>query len=150
MIKDTIKQNLILAMKAKNEIAKNTLKGLLSAFTNEVIANGGTPQTEISDEIALKIIKRSVKQRKDAIAQFLDGGRKDLAENEKQELEILEKYLPAQLSEEEIKKIAESKKDELQITDISKIGILIGQVVKETNGNADGALVSKVVKSLFD
>ena len=149
MIKDQIKEDLIVAMKAHDEIAKNTLKGLLSAFTNEVIANGGTPQSEVTDEVALKVLKRLVKQRKDAIAQYKQGGRDDLVENETAELKVLEKYMPEQMSEDEIRKIAETKKEELGVEDMSKMGILVGAVMKETKGNADGALVSQVVKSLF-
>jgi len=149
MIKDQIKKDLIVAMKAHDEVAKNTLKGLLSAFTNEVIANGGTPQSEITDEVALKVIKRLSKQRKDAIAQYQQGGRDDLVENETAELQVLEKYMPEQMSEEEIRKIAEAKKAELGVEDMSKMGILVGAVMIETKGNADGALVSQVVKSLF-
>ena len=123
MIKDQIKKDLIVAMKAHDEVAKNTLKGLLSAFTNEVIANGGTPQSEVTDEVALKIIKRLSKQRKDAIAQYKQGGRDDLVENETAELQVLEKYMPEQMSEEEIRKIAEAKKEELGVKDMSKMGI---------------------------
>ena len=148
-IKEQIKNDLMTAMRAHDDVAKNTLKGLLSAFMNEVIKNGGTPQTEVTDDTATTVIKRSVKQRKDAISQFISGGREDLAENEKQELEILKKYLPEQMSEDEIIKIAQTKKEEMGIEDQSKMGILVGAVMKETGGNADGSLVSKLIKSLF-
>ncbi|MCK5589288.1 MAG: GatB/YqeY domain-containing protein [Candidatus Pacebacteria bacterium] len=148
-IKEQIKTDLITAMKAHDEVAKNTLKGLVSAFTNQVISDGGTPQSEVTDDTALNVIKRSIKQRKDAISQFENGGRADLADNEKAELNILEKYLPEQMSEEEILKIAQKKKKELNIEDQSKMGILVGSVMKETAGNADGSVVSQIVKSLF-
>ncbi len=82
-LKEQAKRDLITAMKAHDNVAKNTLKGLLSAFTNQVIIDGGTPQSEVTDEIALGVIKRSVKQRKDAISQFEAGGRNDLAEKRK-------------------------------------------------------------------
>jgi len=149
IIKEQIKADLMAAMKEHDDIAKNTLKGLLSAFMNEVIKNGGTPRDEITNEISSTVIKRSVKQRKDSISQFEKGGRNDLAENEKLELSILEKYLPEQMSEETILKIAQNKKEELNIEDQSKMGILVGAVMKETAGNADGSIVSKIVKSLF-
>ena len=148
-IKEQIKTDLVIAMKAHDEVAKNTLKGLISAFTNQVISDGGTPQSEVIDEVAINVIKRSVKQRKDAISQFEKGGRNDLADNEKAELNILEKYLPKQMSEEEILKIAQKKKEEMRIEDQSKMGILVGAVMKETAGNADGSIVSQIVKSLF-
>ena len=149
IIKEQIKTDLITAMKAHDTVAKNTLKGLISAFTNQVISDGGTPQSEVTDDTALGVIKRSIKQRKDAISQFENGGRTDLADNEKAELNILEKYLPEQMSEEEILKIAQKKKKELNIEDQSKMGILVGAIMKETAGNADGSVVSQIVKSLF-
>ena len=148
-LKKQIKTELMSAMKEKNEIAKNVLKGLLSAFTNELVASGRTPRDELSNDEILKVIKRAVKQRKDSIAQFEKGGRNDLAEGEKQELKILEKYLPEMMSEEEILKIAQQKKEEMQVEDKSKMGILVGAVMKETAGQADGSIVSKIVTSLF-
>ncbi len=149
MLKDKIKKDMITAMKEKNVAEKETLRGLLSSITNKLISNGELPTAEASDELVLTIIKTESKRRKDSIEQFEKGGRNDLAENEKKELEILENYLPEMMSEEEILKIATNKKNELKIEDKSKLGILIGAVIKETAGKSDGALVSKIVNNLF-
>lgn len=146
---EQIKSKIKEAMIAKDSLKLNVYRGISSAFTSEVMAKGKTPQDVISDEDALTVIKRLAKQRKDSIEQFEKGGRPELAENEKAELAIIETLLPKMMSVDEVRKIAESKKTELNITDKTKIGILIGAVMKETKGQADGAEVKTVVESLF-
>ena len=136
-------------MKAKDKLRVNVLKGLIAAFTNEVISQKKKPDAEISDDDALKVIKRAVKQREDSIEQFAKGGRNDLVENEQAELEILKTYLPEVMSKEEIQKVAEAKKTEMGIEDKTKMGILMGAVMKELGGKADGKDVKEVVDNLF-
>ena len=137
------------AMLAKDTVRRDTLRGLLAAFTNELVAKGKPPQEDISDADALTVIKRQVKQRKDSIEQFRNGGREDLAKDEEAELRIIEIYLPKMMGKDEIRKIAETKKETLGIADSSKKGILMGAIMKETAGKADGADVKEVVDSLF-
>jgi len=152
MLKEKINNELKEAMKQKNALKMTVLRSLLSGFTNELISQKKKPQEKISDDDALNVIKKAVKQRKDSIDQFEKGGRQDLVDIEKSELEILEKYLPETMNTEEIKKIAEIKKVELNIEDKSKIGILIGAVLKEIKtigASADGNEVKIVVEKLF-
>lgn len=149
MIHEEIKEGIKEAMKAKETIRLNVLRGILTALTNELVASGKTPQDIIDDEKALAVIKRLAKQRKDSIEQFEKGGRKDLADKEREEFAYLEKYLPKMMSKEEISKIAQDKKTELNVTDKSKMGMLMGAVMKELKGKADGADVKEVVESLF-
>jgi len=141
-----IKEQLKEAMRARDSLRVNTIKGLLAAFTNEVIAQKRKPDEAISDEDAISVIRRQVKQRKDSIEQFKKGGRKDLTEEEEKEMAILLKYLPQMMSREKISEIVKAKKAELKIEDKSKMGILMGAVIKETKGGADGALVKEVVE----
>lgn len=133
------------AMRAKDRVRLTTLRGVLAAFTNEAVALKRTPKDKLSDTEATAVIKRLVKQRKDSIEQFEKGGRADLAENEKAELKILEGYLPAQMSEEQVREIVLKKKEEMG-ADKSKMGIFMGAVIKEIADQADGALVKKVVE----
>lgn len=148
-IAEQIRADMKEALKNKESERLTTLRSVITAFMNEVIANGGTPQSEISDEVATTVLKRAVKQRKDAMEQFSAGGREDLAANEQLELDVLAAYLPEMMSEDAIREIAEAKKAEMGITDKSKMGILVGAVMKDCAGNADGQTVSKVVSSLF-
>jgi uncharacterized protein len=148
MIHQDLKSQVKEAMLAKDALKLGVIRGLLASFQSEQIAKGSGDEF-ISDDEALSLIKRAVKQRKDSIEQFTKGGRNDLVEGEQAELKILETYLPQMMSEEEIKKIAEAKKSELGITDKSKLGMLVGAVMKETKGLADGGVVKSVVESLF-
>jgi uncharacterized protein YqeY len=144
-----IREELKNAMREKNQPALDTYRAILTGFMQELTATGKTPQDEVDDATALKVIQKLIKQRKDAISQFEAGGRQDLADDEKAQLVYLEKFQPAQMSEADIRTVAEKKKAELGITDKSKIGILVGAVMKEVSGAADGSTVKGVVESLF-
>jgi len=128
------------AMKERDAVRLSVIRDLKSAFTNELISLGKKPDEMLDDENALKVIKRKANQRKDSIEQFEKAGRTELADKEKAELLLLESYLPAQLTDEEIQKIIDTKKEELGITDGKVDGKLIGAVMKEVGSNADGAV----------
>ncbi len=147
-IQQNIKDGIKAAMIAKDTVRLTVLRGLSSAFTNDLVARGKTPQEEIADADALNVIKRAVKQRKDSIEQFTAGGRADLADTEKAELAILETFLPKMMSKDEIRKVAEAKKAELNI-DKAGMGKFTGLLMKEFKGQADGADVKEVIESLF-
>jgi len=147
---EKIQEQIKEALRAKDQVRLTTLRGVLAAFTNEAVALKRKPQDKLSDPEAVAVIRRLVKQRKDSIEQFEKGGRKDLADNEKAELKILEEFLPAQMSEEKLREIVLAKKEETGITDKSKMGQLMGAVIKETKGEADGALVKKIVEEVLE
>jgi uncharacterized protein len=143
-----IKVQMIEAMRAKDAMRLSVIRGLLSAFTNEAVSKGKTPQDELSDEEALAVISRAVKQRKDSIEQFEKGGRPELAADEKAELTILQAYLPAQMSSEEIaqyveKRIAEEKPEK------EKKNQFMGIIMKELKGRADGTVVKEALDKLL-
>jgi hypothetical protein len=150
MISTDIREKMKDAMRAKDQVALDTYRGILSAFTNELVAAGKTPQDEVTDDIALAVIKKTIKQRKDAISQFEAAGRTDLADADKAQLALLEIFQPAQMNEDDIRTIAMVKKVELGVVDKTKLGVLVGAVMKETAGNADGQVVKAVVESLFN
>ncbi len=144
-----IKGELKEAMKAKDEVRLRTVRSMMTAFTNELVASGKKPQDELDDAGALSVIKRLAKQRKESIVQFEAAGRNELAEPEKLELVVLEGYLPQMMSQEEIEPIAKAKLAEMGITDKSKMGVAIGVVMKELAGKADGGDVKVVVERLL-
>jgi uncharacterized protein len=143
-----IKAQMIEAMKAKDADKLNVLRGLLSAFTNEAVAKKRMPNEELSDEEVLSVISRGVKQRKDSIEQFLKGGRNDLAETEHKELEMLQSYLPEQMSRDEIFKYVQDKFASENPTPDKK-NQFMGMVMKELKGKADGMVVKEAVDNLF-
>ncbi len=137
------------AMKAKNDVLLRTVRSIMTACTNELVATSRTPQSELTDEETIAVIKRLAKQRKESILQFEAANRPELAEPEKEELVILESYLPTLMTQEQIKPIAETLKAELGVTDKAKMGILVGAIMKKLQGQADGADVKTVVEGLF-
>lgn len=143
IIKDGIKE----AMLKKDVLRLTVLRGVSSAFTNEIIAKD-IKGDELGDEEALAVIRRLVKQRKDSIEQFTKGGRPELAKAEEAEMKILEAFLPQMMSEDEVRKVVEAKIASAGNVDKTKIGQFIGSVMKELKGKADGAVVKKVVEEL--
>ncbi len=147
------------AMKAKDDLRVQTLRGAMSAFTNALVANGKKPTEEISDQDAVTVLKKLAKQRKDSIEQFTKGNRPELADKEAKELTVIEEYLPQTASREEIEKIARGKMAELGITTVETAGLaantgkLIGAVLKELGERGDGqevkAVISEILMSKF-
>ena len=150
MLHQNIKEEIKKAMKAKEQVRLDVLRGVLAAFTNELVAKKRKPDEILSDEDALAVINRLAKQRKDSIEQFKKGGREDLVKEEEVQLKILEAYLPEMMPREEIEKIAKAKKEELGITDPAKKGMLMSALMKELKGKADGAMVKELVDNLFN
>ncbi len=138
------------AMLQKDTVRLNTLRAIKTAITNELVATGQKPQETLADDKVLAVIRRLVKQHKDSIEQFTAGGRNDLVTDEAAELKILNEFLPQQMSEAEIRQVAEAKKAELNITDKSGLGKFVGILMKELRDKADGAEVKKVAESLFE
>ncbi len=148
-LQNDIKTQLKEAMIAKDAVKLSVIRGLMSAMTNELVATSRTPQSELTDEEVLGLIRRGVKQRKDSIEQFKSANRSELAEAEQAEMEVLQTYLPQMMSRDEIKTLAEAKKAEMGVTDKAKAGILTGALMKDLKGKADGGDVKEVVESLF-
>ena len=149
MITQQIRSEIPVAMKARDQVRLDTLRGAVTAFTNELVSKGRKPTDELSDPEAVAVLKRLGKQRKDAMEQFTKGGRPELAEKEAAELKIIEAYLPQGASREDIERVAKVKIAELGVTDASGIGKLTGAIMKEFAGTADGNDVKEVVATLF-
>ena len=147
---ESIKGELKTAMKAHDEVKLRTVRSMLTAFTNELVATGKKPQDVLDDAGVLGVIKRLAKQRKESIVQYEGAGRTDLSEPEKAELVVLESYLPQMMSREEIQPVVEAKVAELGAVDKSKMGMLIGSLMKELHGKADGADVKAVVEEVLN
>ncbi len=149
MTHQELKGSVKIAMKNRELDKLSVLRGLMAAATNELVAKGRKPDEELSEEDVMTLIRRGARQRKDSIEQFEKGGRADLAEHEKTELTILEAFLPTQMSEEEIRPIAQTKAKEMGIIDNTKTNQLMGVLMKDLKGKADGTVVKRVVESLF-
>ncbi len=148
-MQNEIKEKIKDAMRAKDEIKLAVFRSISAAFTNDLVSKNRTPQDILTDEECMDVVRRLAKQRKDSIEQFEKGGRPELAEAERKELSVLETLLPQMMDKMEIKKFAEAKKTEMGITDKTKSGILMGALMKDLKGKADGSDVKEVVESLF-
>ncbi len=142
-IRDMIKD----AMRAKDGVRLETLRAIISACTNDLVARGKKPQELLTDEEVVAVITKLSKQRKDSIEQYTAGNRPDLVAEETAQLKILEEFLPTLMSEEEIANFVKTKKDSFPL-EIKK-GMIMAEIMKELKGKADGAVVKKVVDSII-
>jgi uncharacterized protein YqeY len=135
------------AMKAKDTVALQALRAVKSAFLLAKTATG--VQSEITPDQELKIIQKQVKQRKDSAAIFITQNRQDLADPELAEIAVLEQFLPAALSEEEIEKVVASTIKKLGASGMKDMGKVMGVVSNTLSGQADGKVISTLVKKLL-
>ncbi|MDD4994947.1 MAG: GatB/YqeY domain-containing protein [Patescibacteria group bacterium] len=143
---EKINQDLVAALKEKNEERLSTLRFLNSAIKNAIIAERLDRNAALSDDGVMKIIKMQVKQLKEAMAEFKAGGRDDLVEKNQKEIDILSVYLPEEMGEEELKKIIKNKIMEAGEVTAADFGRIMSAVMKETGGRADGGTVKRLVE----
>lgn len=139
-----IEKDFIEAMKAKEENKISALRMLKTALKNKSIEIG--KEKELDDHLIAEIVAKEIKARKESIVEYEKGARADLVQKEKAEIEALEKYLPEQLSEEEISKIVEKAIQKSGASGPQDIGRVMAQVMPHLKGKAEGSLVSKIVK----
>ncbi len=136
------------AMKARDTVALTTLRALKTALTNAAIESGNKDNV-VSDADALALVRKQIKQRNDSIEQFESAGRAELADNEKAEIVVLEKYLPAALSAEEVSAIVADAISETGASSRADMGKVMKIVQEKVAGRADGkALSQEVMKHL--
>ncbi len=146
-MQEQIKAELKKAMMEKNMERLGVIRMLSAAFTNELVTMGKPPTDPLDDEDVLKVLKREAKKRKDSIEQYTSAGRPELAEDEMKEMKIIEEFLPAQMSREEVEmKIQEKLASEP--VDPTKKGQFIGAMMRELGSNADGGMVKEIIDEL--
>jgi uncharacterized protein YqeY len=130
------------AMKSGDKEKLSTIRMLISEIKKVQIDS----KKELSDEEIISILQKYIKQRKEAYAQYEQAGRKDLAEKELKEIEIVQQFLPPPLSEEELNKIVEETIQEVGASSIKDMGKVIKAIMDKVKGRAEGSLISKIVK----
>jgi len=146
MLQGKIDADLRDAMRARDEIRLSTLRLLKSAIGYFSIAQR---KDEIEDGEVCKIIQKEIKKRQEAIENYVKGSRPELAEKEKKELLILESYLPAQISEEELSGVVKQVVERLKATTKAQMGLVMKEVMSEIQGRADGKKVSAIVNQFL-
>lgn len=153
MLKGIIKEDINQALKKGDEIKCSTLRMLLAAVLSKEkekkYKEKIEEEVELTDEEVMDVIFSEAKKRKESIIGYEKGERQGLAEKEKTELEILQKYLPEQLAEEGVKKLAKETVEEVGAGDIKDMGKVMAKLMPKLKGRADGGLVSKIVKELL-
>ena len=163
MLKQTIQSDLTQALKRGDEITCSTLRMLLAAILSkekekrykiskeepELTEKELAEKSFLTDEELIEVVSSEIKKRKEAILGFEKGERKELAEKEKSEMEILGKYLPEQLSEEEIERLVKDAIEEVGAGDIKDMGKVMAALMPKVKGKADGSMVSRIVKELL-
>ena len=142
-VQDQITNDIKEAMKARNVDQLAALRSVKSAIMLEATKDGSTT---VPDDICLKIIAKLVKQRKDSATIFIEQNRKDLADDEVNQLAYLEGYLPAQMSEEKVRKVVKEVIDEVGASSPGDIGRCMGPLMGRLKGKAEGSLISRLVK----
>ena len=162
-LKEKIQNELTTALKEKNKVASLTLRSLLAVILNKekekrykiskkepnLKEKELVEKSVLTEEEIIEVVSSEVKKRKEAILEFEKGERKDLADKEKAEAEILQKYLPEQLSEDELKKIIVRAIAKVGAKEIKDTGKIMAEVMPKIKGKADGTSVSKAVKELL-
>lgn len=142
-----IMESLKTAMKAKDEVALRTLRAIKAAIIIEKTAEGASG--EIDEATEIKMLQKMAKQRKDSLQIFEQQQREDLASKEREELAIIEQFLPAQMSEEEIKQVLQQIINTVGASSMADLGKVMGIASKELAGKADGKLIATLVKELL-
>ena len=143
-IKETLQANLTEAIRSRDEIVSGTIRMVLTAITNEEVS--GKEARVLTDAEIITVLSREAKKRREAAEAFADAGRADKAALEKAEGEVIAKYLPEQMSEDEIKKLIAAAIAQTGASGPADMGKVMGVIKGQTAGKADGAIVSGLVK----
>jgi uncharacterized protein len=144
-LKATVQRDLTDAMRARDQVRSGTLRMVLTAITTEEVA--GSQSRELTDDDVLKVLAKEAKKRKEAAAAYTGAGRPELAATEEAELQILEAYLPAQLSDDELAAIVAAAIDQTGATGVQQMGQVMKAASPVVAGRADGGRVAAVVKA---
>lgn len=163
MLKEQIRKDLNSALKEKKELEVSVLRLLRAAIFNKEKAKRYKiskekpeakkeeieKESELTNEEVMEVISSEIKKRKETILEFEKGKREDLAKKEKEEIEILQKYLPEQLSEDEIKKLAKETIEKIGVKEIKDLGKVMAELMPKVKGRAEGSLISRIVKEFL-
>jgi uncharacterized protein YqeY len=144
-LKERLQEDMKAAMKAREQLKLSVIRLAKAAIMNQEIARGH----ELDDQEVIEVLAKEMKQRKDSIPEYEKAGRADIVETLKQEMKILEGYLPAQLTEAEVRQIVQETIAEVGATSKKEMGKVMAALMPKTKGRADGKLVNQIVNSLL-
>lgn len=145
-LEERIKPDLVAAMKAKDQASLRGIRAIKAAI---LLAKTDGSGKAITPEVEIKMLQKLIKQRKDSLEIYEKQGREDLAVTEREEIEVIEKYLPEQMGEEELKKVIKEIIDQTGASSMKDMGKVMGMANKQLAGRADGKTISGVVKQML-
>ncbi len=146
-LKDRISDEIKTAMKAKDKLRLETVRGIKKVILEKESTIRADGREALNEEEELAVVMQLAKQRRDSIKQYTDAGREDLADKEAKELEILEEYLPAQVSDAEIEAAVDEAIAQTGASSMRDMGKVMGPVMAKLKGQADGGKVQSLVKA---
>jgi uncharacterized protein YqeY len=147
-LETTVNQDIKTAMLAKNETSLRSLRAIKSALLLAKTEKGASQ--ELNEEAEIKVLQKLVKQRRESADIYKSQNREDLCLIETEEIEVIEKYLPKQLSEDELNVYIQGLINKLNITSVKEMGKIMGVANKELSGKADGKAISETIKNLLN
>ncbi|NBB75250.1 MAG: GatB/YqeY domain-containing protein [Bacteroidetes bacterium] len=148
-LQDRIASDLKDAMRAQDDVRRRTLRSLRSALMKEEIDQREGGEGELTKQQELSVLQKAAKQRRESLEQFEEAGREDLAQKEREELAVIEEYLPSQLSDDALHETIEAIIDEVGAESMADMGRVMGRAMGELRGRADGNRVRKAVESIL-
>ena len=145
-LKETLMQDLKTAMKTKDKRAKDTITMVRAAIKQKEVDE----RVELDDDGVLTVLAKEIKERRGSIEEFEKAGRDDLVESTKAEIDVLMKYMPEQLSEEELEKLIRQVMEENNITEKKQMGLLMKNIMPKVQGRADGKAVNAIVNRILN
>ncbi len=148
-LKERLAEELKAAMRAKDAVRLRTIRSLRAALMEREIAERHGGEAVLTEEQELAVVQKQAKQRRDAIEQYEQAGREDLAAKEREELEVLKDYLPRQLDEDEVRTVVQRIIAETGASSLRDMGKVMGLAMKQLRGKADGRMVQAVARELL-
>lgn len=149
-ILDRVNEDLQAAMKARDKVRLRTLRSVRAALTNkEIEQREGGKETVLSEQDELAVVQKQVKQRRESLEKYEEAEREDLAQKEREEIEILEEYLPEKMSDAELADRLEAIINQVGATSMADMGPVMGRAMSELRGRAEGSRVQKMVKQFL-
>lgn len=149
MLKEKLAEDLKSAMRSKDPARLRTIRALRAALMEKEIELREGGSASLTEEQELAVLQKQAKQRRDAMRQYEDAGREDLRQKEEEELEIIESYLPRQLSEDEVRRVVEQIIDETGAESKADMGRVMGASMEKLRGRAEGRIVQKIALDLL-
>ena len=148
-LNDQLAEDLKQAMKAKDAVRLRTIRSLRAAIKEKEIAERHGGEAHLADDVYLAVLQKQAKQRRDAIEQFEQAGRDDLVAKEREELDIIEAYLPKQLGDDEIRSVVEAVVAATGASSMRDMGKVMGAAMQQLKGRADGRRINEIARELL-